>query len=48
LARALCELVAAPRRGVTGVTVVGAPPSLVAARRPAAGGIGDPKSGSVA
>ena len=35
-ALALCDLVADPRSGVTGVTVVGAPPGLVAALRAAA------------
>jgi hypothetical protein len=35
---ALQALIADPRSGVTGVTVVGAPPSLVAALRKGAGG----------
>jgi len=39
-ALALCDLVADPRSGITGVTVVGAPPGLVAALRAAAGETG--------
>jgi hypothetical protein len=39
-ALALCDLVADPRSGITRVTVVGAPPRLVAAVREAAAGCG--------
>ena len=39
-ALALCDLVADPRSGITGVTVVGAPPGLVAALHEAAGETG--------
>jgi hypothetical protein len=44
-ALALCDLVADPRSGITRVTVVGAPPQLVAAVREAAAGHGVSASG---
>jgi hypothetical protein len=45
-ALALCDLVADPHSGITRVTVVGAPPQLVAAVREAAAGCGVIASGS--